>query len=70
MSKETVTTQIMQQLDADFNFRELLHKLEMLGELENCNTYILIDAINETAYREIWKIGLPLLISQIMNLNA
>lgn len=65
LSKETVTTQIMQQLDADFNFRELLHKLEMLGELENCNTYILIDAINETAYREIWKIGLPLLISQI-----
>lgn len=65
LSKETVTTQIMQQLDADFNFQILLHKLEMLGELENCNTYILIDAINETAYREIWKIGLPLLISQI-----
>ena len=65
LSTETVTTQIMQQLDADFNFRVLLHKLEMLGKLENCNTYILIDAINETPYREIWKTGLPLLISQI-----
>lgn len=65
LSAETVTTQIMQQLDADFNFQVLLHKLEMLGKLENCNTYILIDAINETPYREIWKTGLPLLISQI-----
>ncbi len=65
LSLEPVATQITQQLDVDFNFQALLHKLETLGVQANCYTCLLIDAINESPYRDIWKTGLPSLIAQI-----
>lgn len=65
LSTETVATQITQQLEVDFNFQALLDKLEMLGAESNCNTCLLIDAINESPYRDIWKTSLPSLIAQI-----
>lgn len=65
LSLEPVTTQITQQLEVDFNFQALLHKLEILGAQENCYSCLLIDAINESPYRDIWKTGIPSLISQI-----
>lgn len=65
LSVETITTQITQQLGVDFNLQVLFHKLEMLGAQANCNVCLMFDAINESPYRDIWKIGLPLLIAQI-----
>lgn len=65
LSLEPVATQITQQLEVDFNFQALLHKLEILGAQANCYTCLLIDAINESPFRDIWKTGLPSLIAQI-----
>lgn len=65
LSVETVTAQITQQLGVKFDFQALLHKLEMLGVQTNCSVCLLIDAINESPYRDIWKTGLPQLIAQI-----
>ena len=31
----------------------------------NYNVCLLIDAVNESPYREIWKTGFPLLVAQI-----
>ena len=63
LSSETVANQITQQLGIDF--KVLLHKLEMLGAQANYNVCLLIDAINESTYKDIWKTGLPLLIAEI-----
>ena len=65
LSLEPVATQITQQLEVDFSFQALLHKLEILGAQANNYTCLLIDAINESPYRDIWKTGLPSLIAQI-----
>ena len=48
LSLEPIATQITQQLEVDFNFQALLHKLEILGAQANCYTFLLIDAINES----------------------
>ena len=39
--------------------------MEILGAQANCYACLLIDAINESPYRDIWKTGLPSLIAQI-----
>lgn len=65
LNSEIVAIQIAQQLAVDFNFHVLLHKLELLGAQANCNCCLLIDGINESPYRDIWKIGVPSLITQI-----
>lgn len=69
LSFEPVAAQITQQLEVDCNFQVLLHKLEMLGAQANCNACLLIDAINESPYRDIWKTGLLSLIAQINNFD-
>ena len=65
LNSETVALQITQLLEVDCSFQALLHKLEILGAQANYNTCLLIDAINESPYRDIWKIGIPSLIAQI-----
>ena len=65
LNANVVATQITQQLEVDIKFESLLCKLEMLGAQANCIFCLMIDAINESPYRDIWKIGLPSLIDQI-----
>lgn len=65
LSFDAIATQITQQLEIDFSFQVLLHKLEMLGAQANCSACLMIDAINESPYRDIWRIGLPSFIAQI-----
>lgn len=65
LNAETVDAQITQQLGVDFSFQTLLCKLEMIGAQSNYNVCLLIDAVNESPYRDIWKIGFPSLIAQI-----
>lgn len=65
LNAEPVAIQITQQLEVDFDFQALLHKLEILGAQANCYACLLIDAINESPYRDIWKAGIPSLIAKI-----
>lgn len=65
LTSEPITTQIMQQLDFNSDFQGLLHKLEMLGAQSECYVCLLIDAVNESPYRDIWKPGLQTLTRQI-----
>lgn len=69
LSSETVQSQVLSQLGLSIDFREFLDILEMTGELTNQNTYLFIDAINESSNREIWKNGLSMIFREIEKLN-
>ncbi|WP_314087236.1 hypothetical protein [Pseudolactococcus chungangensis] len=69
LSSEPIKNQILTYLDLEINFLELLNILETVGELTNKNTYLFIDALNESNHKEIWKIGLPILFQEIEKFN-
>ena len=60
-----ISSQIMERLDFRGGLRNFLDILDILGEVENKNIYILIDAINETPNRAVWKNGLAKILSEI-----
>ena len=69
LSSETIQSQILSRLGLGIDFREFLDVLEITGELTNQNTYLFIDAINESSNREIWKSGLSMIFREIEKLN-
>ena len=69
LSPEPIKNQIVSYLGLEINFRELLDILETVGELTKENTYLFIDAVNESNNKEIWRIGLPILLREIEKLN-
>lgn len=48
------TEQIKDQLNTKLNIDELLYILEGMGEIDDSNTIIMIDALNESAHHQIW----------------
>ncbi|HFI0336557.1 TPA: hypothetical protein ACGOV2_001058 [Streptococcus suis] len=60
-----ISSQIMERLEFRGGFHKFLDTLDILGEVENKNIYILIDAINETPNRAVWKNGLAKILSEI-----
>lgn len=69
LTNAAVAIQVPQQLQLDFNFEVLLHKFEALGEQSSSYMCILIDAINESPYKDIWKIGLLQIFEQVKKFN-
>lgn len=65
INSSSVLSQIMENLGLDYSFDEFLDVLEFIGSDRNREVYIIIDAINESKYREIWKNGLSLLHEKI-----
>lgn len=65
LNEEPIINQITRQLELDFEFYVLLDKLEILGRETECTVCLFVDAINESPYRSIWKIGFPMLIEKI-----
>lgn len=69
VSEDYITSQIPKSLNLHCSLEDLLSNLEAFGEENNCIVPIFIDAINESAYKEIWKQGLSNLFSIINEYN-
>lgn len=69
LSDENIKYQIMKGLSLDYSFDDLLEILNTNGKLENSIIPIIIDAVNETAYRDLWNSFLPELYNKINDLS-
>ncbi len=61
--------QIISILGLSCDFDSFLYALEGLGEIDNSNTVIIIDALNESSYSLIWKEYLNKLMIKIESFN-
>ena len=69
LANTTIAKAIMEHLELDYSFDDLLSVLETLGELNNLPVTIHIDALNESVYRDVWKNGLLSVINKIDKLS-
>lgn len=69
ISNDMLSNQLLNHLDLDISIDEFLGVLEEYGERSGINSVIFIDAINESVYRDIWKIGLNSLLSKTNSYN-
>lgn len=67
LGNNTILAQTPEVLGIDLSLEAVLHKLEVLAIQNKTYSYIFIDAINESTYKNIWKPGLPLLIAKLKN---
>lgn len=58
--------QIKEQLNTTISIDDLFDTLEGMGEIDNSNTIIMIDALNESAHHTIWKNYLNTLVTKIL----
>lgn len=65
LNENQIHTQIPEVLSLDISIDVLLSKLEGAGIQHNGYSYILIDAINESSYKSIWKVGLHTLFNKL-----
>ena len=64
-SEQQISLQTSSILDLGLFFEEILCKFEGLAIENNCFSYIFIDALNESAYKNIWYYGLPTILHQL-----
>ena len=65
ISEQQVSIQTSEILNLGLSFDEMLYKLEVFALKNNCFSYIFIDALNESVYRNIWHTGLPTILQQL-----
>lgn len=65
LSNNSINKQIIDVLSLSVSLEALFHKLEAQGLEKNTYSYIFFDAINESTYKDIWKIGLFDLIANL-----
>lgn len=65
LSEQQISFQTSNILDLGLPFTEILYKLEGFALENNCFSYVFIDALNESAYRNIWHSGLTTLLQEI-----
>lgn len=69
LSDENIKCQIMKGLSLDYSFDDLLEILNNNGKVENRIIPVIIDAINETAYRNLWDSFLPEIYNKLSELS-
>ena len=62
---DLIQEQIMKNLNLDYNFERLIDILEVIGERNNHVVPIIIDALNETWNKKLWKTGLLPIIDKV-----
>lgn len=67
LGNNTIQAQTPEILGINLSLEALLYKLEALAIQNKTYSYIFIDAINESTYKNIWKPGLPALITKMKN---
>ncbi len=65
LSNDNISSQIISYLNFDGSFSDFLNAIDVLGEYENKDIYIFIDAINETPNKKVWKNGLNKIFTEI-----
>lgn len=60
-------SQLQSNLNIDYSIEEYIQILDCIGEKNNSQVVLFIDAINESSYRKIWKNGLINLYNFINN---
>ncbi|MBF7093884.1 hypothetical protein IYQ92_01050 [Streptococcus sp. HF-1907] len=60
-----ISSQIIERFNLKYGFSDFLQILDTLGDNENKDIHIFIDAINETPEKRVWKNGISRLISEI-----
>ena len=65
ISEQQISFQISNILDFGLSFNEILYKLEGFALKNNCFSYVFIDALNESVYRNIWHAGLTAILQEI-----
>lgn len=69
LSDNSIIQQIHEYLGLNFSIDDLLNVLEGIGEVYHQCVVIFIDAINESANKELWKTGLVSILFKINKLN-
>jgi len=69
LSDDPIVQQIVNGLELDYNFDKMLTVLEGIGERKQSIVVILIDAINETYNKEVWKTAIIPLAERISSLR-
>lgn len=69
LENRTITEQIMSELSLNYSFYEMLEILNTEGENEQCIIPVIIDAINETWNKVLWKSSLPVLFNKVRSLK-
>lgn len=69
LSNGDIQKQIMEHLELELTIDELLVILDGIGEQNQQQIVIFVDAVNESGYREIWKNGLNKIIYKIEKLS-
>lgn len=57
-------TQTSEIIDANLSLDVLMHKLEAIGIQNNTYSYLFVDAINESTYKNVWKTGFHSLLAK------
>ena len=65
---EPIQEQIMNNCFLEYQFEDLIDMLEAMGERQGTVIPILIDAINETSNKDLWKNGLISIIRKVESL--
>lgn len=61
-SSDNIEKQILNTLDIDYSLQDFLSVLDNYGIVHNQIIPFMVDAINETWYRDMWKVGLDKLV--------
>lgn len=64
ISEQQISSQTSNILDLGLSFNEILYKLEGFALKNNCFSYVFIDALNESVYRNIWHTGLVAILQE------
>lgn len=65
LNEDPIKKQIVENLELDFSFDDLLDILEAIGEREHTIIPIFIDALNEIRDFDLWNIALPGIIKAV-----
>lgn len=69
ISSNSPIEQIKEQLNTELSVNELLDIFEGMGEIDNSNTVIMIDALNESKYYQVWTNFLNDLVNRVEKYN-
>lgn len=64
-SSDHIEKQILNTLDIDYSLSDFLSVLDNYGIVHNQIIPFMVDAINETWYRDMWKVGLDKLVRTV-----
>lgn len=69
LTNSLIFEQVMSTLNLEQNFDDFLLILESIGEQHNQYITLFFDAINESSYKEVWKININKMVNKVNKYN-